>query len=70
MLKDQGLNILLNIFCGPVVNAARAVSYQVNAAITNFNTNFFKSVQPQIVKSYGAGDLGRMKSLMFKSSKK
>lgn len=69
MLKDQGINILLNLFCGPVVNAARAVSYQVNAAISNFNTNFFKSVQPQIVKSYGAGDMERMRSLMFKSSK-
>lgn len=69
MLKDQGLNILLNIFCGPVVNAARAVSYQVNSAITSFNSNFVTSVQPQIVKSYATGDWAYMNSLFFKSTK-
>jgi len=69
MLKDQGLNILLNLFCGPVVNAARAVSYQVNSAISSFNSNFVTSVQPQIVKSYASGEWDYMFSLFYKSTK-
>lgn len=69
MLKDQGLNILLNIFCGPVVNAARAISYQVNSAISNFNNNFVTSVQPQIVKSYASGDFAYMNKLFFNMSR-
>ena len=69
MLKDQGINILLNLFCGPVVNAARAISYQVNTAISNFNNNFVTSVQPQIVKSYASGDIAYMNKLFFNSTR-
>lgn len=69
MLKDQGVNMLLNLFYGPVVNAARAVSFQVNGAITNFNANFFTSVRPQLMKSYASGDNDYMKQLFFKSTK-
>ncbi|UKK56814.1 hypothetical protein [Prevotella communis] len=69
MLKGQGLNVLLNMYFGPVVNAARAVTSQVNGAISNFNANFFKSVQPQIVKSYAIKDMDRVKSLFFSSTK-
>lgn len=69
ILKDQGVNVLLNIFCGPIVNAARAISYQINTAICNFNSSFTTSVQPQIVKSYGSGDFGYVKKLFFNSSR-
>lgn len=68
-IRDQGGNILLNLFYGPAVNAARAVSYQVNSAIISFSTNFFTSVRPQITKSYAAGDMEYLKKLFFKSSK-
>lgn len=69
MLKDQALNVLLNIFCGPSVNAARAISYQINSAISNFNSNFVTSVKPQIVKSFAAKDYAYMYLLFYKSSK-
>lgn len=69
IIKDQGTNMLLNIFFGPVVNAARAVAYQVNGGIANFSTNFFTAVRPQIVKSYAARDIDYLKKLFFKSSK-
>jgi len=69
MLKDQGVNILMNIFYGPVVNAARAITFQINGALSSFNANFFTSVRPQIVKSYAAGQMDYMKILFFKSSK-
>lgn len=66
---DQGVNILLNIFFGPIVNAARGIAYQVGAAVRMFYTNFQLAVNPQITKSYAAKDLDRTHMLMFQSSK-
>ena len=65
----QGLNILLNIFFGPMVNAARAISVQVQGAVTRFVTNFQMALNPQITKSYAAGDLDYMHKLVLYSSK-
>jgi len=39
IVYDQGINILLNIFFGPVVNAARGITMQVNVAIYSFVAN-------------------------------
>lgn len=69
MLKNQGLNVLLNAFFGPVVNAARGVSMMINNAIHGFQTNIVISFRPQTVQSYAEGDLKRVKSLMFSLSK-
>ncbi len=69
ILNSQGVNILLNIFFGPVVNAARAIAYQVNAAVNQFVLNFLKAVQPQITKYYAVGEQGKMIQLVFRSSK-
>lgn len=65
----QGLNILLNIFFGPVVNAARGISVQVQNAIVQFTTNFQTAINPQIIKSYVSNDLNNTRSLMTTSSK-
>lgn len=69
MVSNQGLNILLNIFFNPTINAARAIAFQVNMAIQSFTTNFQMAVNPQIVKSYAKGDRPYMMSLIFQSSK-
>lgn len=69
VFKDQFLTILLNIFFGPVVNAARAVTAQVNMAINSFCGGFMTSVKPQLVKSYAKDDKSYLISLFFKSSK-
>lgn len=66
---NQGQNILLNIFFGPVVNAARAVSFQVKGAIDLFVQNLVVATNPQIVKSYASNDLKYMFELIFQSSK-
>jgi O-antigen/teichoic acid export membrane protein len=66
---NQGINILLNIFFGPVVNAARGITYQVSAAISSFTSNFQIAVNPQIVKSFATKDLTYMLTLIYKSSK-
>lgn len=69
MINEQGINILLNLFFGPVVNAARGISVQVNNAINNFSTNFFVAVRPQIIKTYAVGNYEYLKKLVFASSK-
>lgn len=69
ILYTQGLNILLNVFFGPVVNAARGLANQVDGAIRLFASNFQMAINPQIVKTYAAKDLESMHKLVFRSSK-
>ena len=68
-LFGTGLNLLLNVFFGPVVNAARAVAVQVETAIANFSTNFLMAVNPQITKLYAQDNLPEMHRLIFRASK-
>lgn len=65
----QGLNILLNMFFGPVVNAARGVAVQVQQAVTQFSMNFQTAINPQVTKSYAIEDYDYMHSLIFRSSR-
>lgn len=69
LLFGQGLNILLNMFFGPVVNAARGVAVQVNQAIEQFARNFQIAVDPQITKSYANNEFPEMHGLLFRASK-
>lgn len=62
-------NILLNIFFGPVVNAARAVASQVSNAVSSFSNSFFNAVRPQIIKNYASNNLERMTFLIEQSAK-
>lgn len=57
ILKDQGINVLLNIFVGPVLNAARGIAGSVNSAVSGFASNFMTALRPQITKSYASGDM-------------
>lgn len=65
----QGLNILLNIFFGPVVNAARGIAVQVQNAAMNFCKSFQMALNPQLTKCYAAGDRLHMHQLLKASSK-
>lgn len=65
----QGLNILLNLFFGPTVNAARGIAVQVQSAVQHFFFNFLMAVRPQIIKSYASGNLDYMHKLIINSSK-
>ena len=67
--NTQGLNILLNMFFTPIVNAARGIAVQVQSAVNNFVVNFQMAINPQITKSYAAGDLSFMHKLIFRSAK-
>ena len=65
----QGLNILLNIFFGPAVNAARGIAVQVQGVCQQFCNNFQMALNPQLTKSYAQGDYDNMHRLLIKSSK-
>ena len=69
VLFGQGLNMLLNVFFGPVVNAARAVAVQVQNAIQQFVGNFQMALNPQITKTYAKGEMADMHKLMFRSAR-
>lgn len=61
---NQGLNLLINVFFGVSINAARAVAYQVENVLTQFSGNFMTAVNPQIVKCYAKKDLQRFFELI------
>ena len=69
ILRTQGINVLLNLFGGPVVNAARGISAQVHAAIQSFVTNFMTALNPQITKSYVSGDHVYMMKLIERGAR-
>lgn len=65
----QGINIVLNLFFGPVVNAARGISVQVQNLANTFIQNYQMALQPQIIKAYAADDLPYMRGLIVACSK-
>jgi len=69
VLRDQGGNVVINLFCGPSVNAARGVAVQVNTAINSFVQNFMIALNPQITKSYASGNQEYMMSLLFQGAR-
>ncbi|WP_430934132.1 lipopolysaccharide biosynthesis protein [Saccharicrinis sp. 156] len=69
VIMGQGINILLNIFFGPVVNAARGITYQIRGAVQQFVTNFQMAMNPQIIKSYAAKDLSYVHQLILQGAK-
>jgi O-antigen/teichoic acid export membrane protein len=69
VVKGQGINILLNLFFGPVINAARGIATQVQIAVHSFVSNFQMAVNPQIVKSYATDENDYMNTLIIRSSR-
>ena len=69
MIREQGLNMVLNIFFGPIVNAARGVAYQVSGALQGFVSNLSLAAKPQMVQSFATGDSSRTIKLMYTMSK-
>lgn len=69
VLYGQGLNLLLNMFFGPAINAARGIAVQVQSVVIQFATNLQTAINPQITKNYAMGDLKTMHDLVFRSSR-
>lgn len=69
VLRTQGIGVLLNIYFGPIVNAAQGIAIQVNSAINSFSSNFLTAINPQIIKSYSQKDLNRAFDLTMRASR-
>jgi len=67
--NNQGLNIVLNLFFGTTINAARAIAYQVNGIVNQFASNFLLATKPQIVNYYASGNNAEMIKLCLSSAK-
>lgn len=69
LLKVQGVNILLNLTFGPIVNAASGIANTIKSAVGGFSGNFMTALNPQITKSFAANDLKYSFSLAERGSR-
>ena len=67
--SNQGVNIVINVFCGVAVNAAMGIAHQVHAAVNTFIANFQTAFVPQIIKSYAEENRNYFLSLIFRTSR-
>lgn len=64
IVSNQGVNIVINIFCGVAVNAARGIAVMVESVVTSFVTNFTTALNPQITKTYASGEISKLEYLV------
>lgn len=69
MFYTQGINLMLNAFCGPAVNAARGIAIQVQSVATQLAYNVQTAINPQIIKSYSTNNIERLHMLICASSR-
>ena len=69
IVNTQGVNMLMNIYFGVTVNAARGLASQVDAAVRAFTSSFTTAINPQITKSYSVGDLNYTNQLVCRGAK-
>ena len=69
VLKGHGVNLVLNFFFGPAVNAARGIASLVDSAVNQFSSSFMMAMNPQITQSYSRGDLKDMFKLVNRGSR-
>lgn len=67
-VRGQGVNLLINAFFPPVINAARAVAFQIESAVLQLSGNFFVAVKPQIYKTYALYEMEQFKELINRST--
>lgn len=68
-VKDQGINVLINMFFGATMNAARGIAFQASSVVSSFTANFQMAMNPQITKRYASGDIESMFNLVFRGAK-
>lgn len=67
--NNQGINVLLNVFIGPIANAAQAIAYQVSGVLNQVCNGFFSAVRPPITKNYAIGNIRECLFLFYFSNK-
>ena len=68
-MNTQGLNLVLNYFFGPALNAARGLAFQIQMAVSQFIASFQMAINPQITKTYALGDISTTNMLVLRSSR-
>lgn len=68
-MRSQGLNVLINLFFNPAINAARGIAFQMQAAVNGLRVNFYNAVSPRVTKLYSSEHHEEMMDLVFMSSK-
>ena len=69
VMKNEGVNVVINTFFGASINTARGIAMQVNGMVMQFISNFTMALNPQIIKDYAAGQMERMHKLMFQGTR-
>lgn len=69
IFRGQGVNIVLNIFCGVVVNTARGIAFQLDNAVNSLAQNFYVAVKPQIIKSFSTNNYEEVRNLVHMSTR-
>lgn len=69
IIKNQGIDVLLNIFFNPILNAARAIAFQIFNALNQLTINVYSATRPQITKLFAKNDIEQMWKLVFQSLK-
>lgn len=69
ILHTQGIAIVINLFFNVAVNAAQGIANQINGIVTQFVSNFLRALNPQVVKTYAAGELDNMHNLIIRGCK-
>lgn len=69
VVKTHGVNIVLNLFWGPAINAAKGIANQVEAAVNQFSENFIMALNPQITQSYAKGNVEYTMQLTYKGAR-
>lgn len=69
VLENHGINLLLNFFFGPALNAARGIATQVLGTVEGFANNFMIALNPQITQNYAEGNIKYMLKLIFYGSR-
>lgn len=67
--KDQGSNIILNLFYGTSINAARGIAMQVSGLVSTFSSNFSMALFPQITKQYAGGNVESCLNLVYSGAR-
>lgn len=62
--QGTGINLVLNSFCGTIINGSRGIAMHANNWVMKFVDNFLIALNPQIIKSYSAGDYKRTNNLI------
>lgn len=68
-IRQQGINFVLNILFGVIVNAASGIVSTINGIVSQFSQNILVAFNPPIIKSYATGNIEEMNRLILNASK-